>query len=254
MDSEWASLNHVIIVAGHAVYVGENFDNVAADRNWYLERFQRGEPRFYIEHIRHGVDLAARDSTSLLVFSGGQTREHAGPRSEAQSYWLIAEHFRWWSQPDVARRATTEEFARDSLENVLFGICRFFECVDRYPEKVTVVSWTFKQSRFEFHRDTLRYPKDRFVFAGVNNPDDLVGAEQGEQRARREFEDDPFGTEIAAAGEPARLGDKRSARSPFKRVAPYTQSCRELAALLSHRTRDGRAFNGGLPWTAQGSV
>jgi hypothetical protein len=241
MSTHWANLENVIIVAGHAIYVGADFDDAAADRYWLLETFQRGEPPFYIEHIRHGVDLAARDPRALLITSGGQTRENAGPRSEAQSYWLIADYFRWWSQHNVAKRSTTEEFARDSFENLLFGICRFFECVDKYPTNVTVVSWRFKESRFDAHREAIQFPKDRFTFVGVNNPEDLAGAERGEQRARQEFEADPFGTEIP-------LIAKRSARNPFRRVAAYPQTCRELVQLLSHRSVDSKAFSGNLPW------
>jgi len=48
--------------------------------------------------------------------------------------------------------------ARDSFENLLFGVCRFRERAGHYPDTVTVVSWGFKAARFDLHRETLRWP------------------------------------------------------------------------------------------------
>ena len=89
-------MEHLILVAGHAVYVAPDFARPEADESWLLQDFQRGEPPFYIEHIRRGVELTAADAGALLMFSGGQTRREAGPRSEAESYWRLAEHFGWF--------------------------------------------------------------------------------------------------------------------------------------------------------------
>lgn len=183
--SYWEQLERLVLVAGHAVYVGQDFLRPEDDRNWFLQPFQRGEPPYYIEHIRAGIDLTARDSLSLLIFSGGQTRLEAGPRSKAQSYWNLADHYRWWSLPGVSKRATTEEFARDSFENLLFGICRFRECTGRYPERVTVVSWTFKEERFSLHREALRFPESRFTFHGANQPADLPAGAEGRSQGDR---------------------------------------------------------------------
>jgi len=44
------------------------------------------------------VGIAARDEGALLLFSGGETRRDAGPRSEAQSYWAIAESKGWFGE------------------------------------------------------------------------------------------------------------------------------------------------------------
>ncbi|MCP4369811.1 MAG: hypothetical protein GY797_17105 [Deltaproteobacteria bacterium] len=162
ISSDYKKLENLILVAGHAVYIGHDFLNPEQDRNWFLQSFQRGEPPFYIEHICAGIDAAGRDLSSLLVFSGGQTRRETGPRSEAQNYWNLAEHFRWCSLPEVSERSTTEEFARDSFENLLFGISRFKECCGHYPQKVQVVSWAFKEERFSLHREALRFLQSRF--------------------------------------------------------------------------------------------
>jgi hypothetical protein len=233
-------LVNLVLVAGHAVYVGQDFLDPEQDRNWFLQSFQRGEPPFYIGHIRAGIDVAGRDPSSLLVFSGGQTRREAGPRSEAQSYWNLAEYFCWWSIPEVSGRATTEEFARDSFENLLFAICRFKEWTGRYPQKIRVVSWAFKEERFGLHRDALRFPKERLEFVGANQPVDLGGAQKGEAKAIAAFKADPYGT-----GDD--LGRKRADRDPFHRVNPYSISCPELEGILRHRGPG--LYEGGLPWS-----
>lgn len=41
-----------------------------------------------MDHISLGVHEAAKDPHAMLLFSGGQTRRAAGPRSEALSYWV----------------------------------------------------------------------------------------------------------------------------------------------------------------------
>lgn len=236
---DFKQLENLVIVAGHAIYVGQDFQNPEQDRNWFLQSFQRGEPPFYIEHIRAGIDVSGNDSRSLLVFSGGQTRREAGPRSEAQSYWNLADYFRWWSVSEVSERSTTEEFARDSFENLLFSICRFKEWTGRYPQKIRVVSWAFKEKRFSLHREALRIPESRFEFYGANQPKDLVRAEKGEAKAIAAFKKDPY-----AAGDD--LGQKRADRNPFSRINPYRLGCPELDGILTHKGPE--FFGGNLPW------
>lgn len=60
----------------------------------------------------------------FVLLQGGKTRGPAGPKSEGESYFFVADHYDWWGKPDLRARASTEDFARDSFENVLFSICR----------------------------------------------------------------------------------------------------------------------------------
>lgn len=236
-NPHWQDLTSLVLVAGHAICIADDFDRPADDDSWCLQPFQKGEAPFYIEHIRRGVEFADEDSNSLLAFSGGQTRHEAGPRSEAQSYWMIANRFHWWWRTNVSLRATTEDFARDSFENLLFGICRFFECVEKPPERVTVVSWEFKRERFGLHRDAILLPESRFLFKGVNNPVDLRGAKESEKHnALGPFRVDKYGTgqkeyEYKKPGAKCddkptvvNLGKKRKDRNPMNRRAAYELS------------------------------
>lgn len=248
--AELLDLDDLVVVAGHAVYVAEGFDDPAADASWCLHPFQRGEPDRYLGQIRRGVELAAANERTLLLFSGGQTRADAGPRSEASGYFRLARHFGFWGHESVGERASTEEYARDSLENLLFGIARFRQCTGRIPREVTVVSWPFKEERFGLHVAALRFPEERFHFEGHGEPLDPDGTLAGESQAVAAFRDDPYGCRTSPEGTPAAecvlLGDKRARRDPFARVVPYAESCPELADLLAHRGPE--RFAGPLPW------
>mmetsp|Transcript_15873 Transcript_15873/g.47347 ORF Transcript_15873/g.47347 Transcript_15873/m.47347 type:complete len:351 (-) Transcript_15873:38-1090(-) len=241
---------HLVIVAGHAVTMTESLEGVGdRDGAWYLLDYQRGRglPREFVRHAEAGARLVARDPQAVLVFSGGQTRPDAGPRSEAQSYWLLSEHFDWW-RTGAGGRAVTEEFARDSFENLLFSLCRFKEVAGAYPQRVTVVSFDFKERRFvELHAPALGLPPAHFDFAGVapRSPKfDADAAAAGEAAAAAAFRADPYG----CAGD---LWTKKRARDPFHRAPPYAQTCPELSVLFE---ACGRAANASkvdfrrLPW------
>lgn len=92
----------------------------------------------------------------------------AGPRSEAFSYWQVAQILLEDMDEEAETkellrgRMVTEEYARDSYENLLFSICRFSEMTGNYPDKITVVGFEFKRYRFEnIHRQAIRYPKEQ---------------------------------------------------------------------------------------------
>ena len=215
-------MKNLIVVAGHAIL--RDLALVEQDEGWFLLDFQKGEPRNYIGHIRLAVEQAAADPNSLLLFSGGPTRREAGPRSEALSYWLVAEHYAWFGHPAVAPRALLEDFARDSFENLLFSIARFFELTASMPEFVTVVGWEFKRERFpRLHRAAIGWPEDRFRYLGANNPEALAQALQSEQIARAKYEADPYslGPEFLA---------KKAERNPFRRQHGYHASCPQFFA------------------------
>jgi hypothetical protein len=237
-DAALDAVSHAIVVAGHSVLVDET--RMDEDAGWSLLDFQRGEPRFYIGHVRHAVELAAPDPTALLIFSGGQSRAAAGPRSEGQSYWRVADRFSWFGSPSVRSRALTEEFSRDSFENLLFGICRFRECTGRWPAHVTLVSWAFKECRFGLHREAIRWPADRFTYAGPNNPEDLAQAKESERRALTRYTADPY-----SAG--PFFQAKRRERNPYRRQHGYAVSCPGIEGLLNHGGPE--LYRGPVPWT-----
>ncbi len=237
----WSDLRHLVLVAGHAIPY--RYDRLDSDDGWFLKPFQSGEGPFYLEHVRAGVAEAAADPLALLVFAGGQSDAVAGPRSEAQGYWQIADASGWYGHTEVAARATTEEFSLDSFLNLLYGLCRFYEATGRYAERVVVVGWAFKEARFDFHRATLAYPVARYRYWGVNDPLRLEEARRFEALRLEDYRGDPYGS----SGE---LRAKRDARNPFRRQHGYGSSCLEVAGLLAHRGPE--PYAGPLPWLYDG--
>lgn len=201
----------LILVPGHAVWNlrGDPLD----DASWHLKPYQNSEPRYFVEHIRAGVELAGQRPDSLLMFSGAATERAAGPVSEALGYWRIAEWHGWWGCAGVRERAVLEELALDSFLNVLYGLHRFRQVAGSWPERVTACGWGFKGRRIGvLHREALGWTRP-FEYIGVNDPPNLDEVRVREERTCAEFEADPWG-----ACEP--IAGKRAARRPLGYEVP----------------------------------
>ncbi len=196
---------NLIVVACHAVFVAGRAVCAYPD-----------EAAFYLEHAERGVALAAADEGALLLFSGGATQAAAGRRSEGESYLDEARRHAWWGYGGggVEARAASEDYARDSRENVLFALCRFRELRGGLPERVTAVGWKFKAERFALHAASLGWPAERFAYVGVNDPPGLERALRSEAALVEAVRRDPRMEGVAFAA-------KRAARDPFGRGCPY---------------------------------
>lgn len=236
-------LKNLVMVAGHSVYTSSSCGKVDNDNSWYLESYQKhpGQAATFVAHIKEGVEVAAKDHEALLLFSGGETRKDAGPRSEAQSYWLVAESEGWFGEEDVRDRALTEEHARDSYENLLFSVCRFRELTGSYPQNITVVSYDFKEERFaNLHRSAIRFPALRFFYVGTPASEtSREAAKKGESLVRFQFEKDPYSCLSS-------LHPKKLRRDPFHRSIPYPNGCPEMEGLF--RYCGTSLYSGPLPW------
>jgi len=275
LEDHYTELDDLILVAGHAVYTSHDFDknDIRSDKSWFLQPDQGGLSSAFVTHIKRGIELAAFNPRALLVFSGGETRKEAGPRSEAHSYWMVAQFSNWfgfeWS--GVSNRTVTEEFARDSFENLLFGIARFREVTGHYPSTITVVGFALKRRRFEeLHRKALRYPQHRFFYEGIADLHPVTGnndtpattsstpgiavvdsksewlklpPEEREMRAAfAPFSKDPYG----CADIKGILRQKRNNRNPFHRFHGYQTSCPEISGLFTYCQT--ATYPRSLPW------
>jgi len=166
----YSKVDHLVIVAGHAIYTSNNFDSPQKNESWLLEPYQINQIDAFLMHIRKGLQIANEDPHSVLVFTGGFTRLKANDQSESQSYFMVAQHFYKDLFESIRQRVTTEILSRDSFENLTFGICRFRELVGHYPQRITVVGFEFKRKRFEgLHRQAIRFPAERFNYVGIDS-------------------------------------------------------------------------------------
>jgi hypothetical protein len=125
----------LIIVAGHSVTVSGHLHDADHDEeDWFLLDYQKrqGLPEAIIAHIKAGIEAVTTDPTSLLLFSGGETRAQTGPDTEGASYFRVADAQDLWQQVlnnttnaggsdtllPARSRTASEDFARDSLENL----------------------------------------------------------------------------------------------------------------------------------------
>lgn len=208
------NLNKLIVVPGHATFT-ESVDKVPKDykneKYWTHLPFQRNEVQFYIEHIEAGLEMAASNPDSLLVFSGGFSRNSKW--SEAATYGAIARDKCLKCQKqnncDVERRTVLDEASFDSLQNVKNSINIFNELTYREPEHINIVGYEFKRNRFVFHLETLGIPETRYTYHGVNNPHDLEDAIKGDAVAFELFKKDPWGST-------GKLAEKRRERNVLK--------------------------------------
>lgn len=222
----------LIIVPGHAVYAGSDSSHSRVSSHWlgtFAGYQDNDEAELYYEHVRTGVLIASREQRALLIFSGGETRDVAGPFSEAQGYWFLAHQNKWFGHTEVQNRAITEEFARDSFENLLFALHRFREWTNRFPEYVAVCGFAFKAERYEFHWSTLQSRSETlklenlgeptFRYIPVNDPPPYLlegpgGSREGEATTLQDWKADPLGLE----GE---LHNKELQRNRFRRKYFY---------------------------------
>ena len=130
---------------------------------------------------------------NYVTLSSGQTRS-GSTTTEAESYLRLAlsSNFLPTFTPDSHSpqmsptlspfpRATSENHALDSFQNLLFSIARFHEYTGRWPEHITVVGYEMKRRRFEeLHRVALRWPVGRFTYIGIDAKWEGTAAQEGE--------------------------------------------------------------------------
>ncbi|KAK0226181.1 hypothetical protein IW262DRAFT_1446919 [Armillaria fumosa] len=204
-----ANLNHLVIVPGHAIWKGADSASRSDVNDWVLEPYQREGNRVetFYQHITRGAEITLKDEHALVIF----TRPYP--------------------------RATTENYALDSFQNLLFSIARFHEYSGHYPDHITVVGYEMKRARFtNLHRAALRWPKEKFHYIGVDPK-----AEEASALARQ--------GEANFYGCHSDLLAKRKSRNPFSRFHSYLTSSPELRELFEYCPSPSTTiFQGKLPW------
>lgn len=231
--------DHLVILPCHSIWKPGMTCGVLKDE-WVLAPFQveGNDHMCFREHIERSINVLNKDPRAVLVISGGQTKEESGPVLESYSYYQLGCTLMPAEFKSHSKRIVLEEFARDSFENVLFLICRYFEVLGYYPSFITVVGFEFKRPRFvEQHlKQALSFPEASIRYIG-NNPDPAHLDEEGKSKyfsdlkaneirhARNHFEVDWYGVR-------APLSTKKALRDPFLRSHGYAFSNRSIGAFL----------------------
>lgn len=144
-----------------------------------------------------------------------------------------------WIPPNLASRITSEEFSKDSLENITFSICRFHQVTASYPKDISVIGFAFKANRFtQLHFPATVYPSAHIKYIPIADgvTDSIVDGPY------QTFKNDLYGCE-------GDLKEKREKRNPFKRFHGYEQTCPEMKDLLDYCGKE--VFSGPLPWRSK---
>eukprot|EP01066_Platyproteum_vivax_P012256 Platyproteum_vivax@DN5573_c0_g1_i2.p1 len=248
-DHQWFSAkieaDNLILVAGHSTLLINNLINstkvdITDANNWYFLSWQkRNELEYWLNHIETALKMAAEDDRSIVIFSGGKSRTSeamkALPVSEGQAYrfassMLIKDKLSTdpisaqldWNH--VEDRLFTEDFARDTFENLLFSLCRFRQLTGHYPKRLSVVTYFHKCGRVARYLALLRYPTPiKCLGAGLIPSDKEMDIEVGLMAAKLK---DLMGCNGDLA--------KKHSRNPHFQVPPYPNLCPELSPIFNY--------------------
>lgn len=222
----------LIILPCHSIWKGTGTGSSPDD--WYLASFQtEGNDHLYFkEHIQRSLECLKQNPHGSLIISGGATKKEAGEVTEAESYYNLAKSL----NKDISPRIYLEPYATDSLENVIFLICRFYEVHHKYPRSIAIIGFEFKRTRFmKYHLPALGLFVAEYI---GNNPEPSTNQEDyyaelsanEHNHAVRHFAIDPYGRSMPL------LGKKRD-RNPFRRFHKYGETNPRLSEFLKEIER-----------------
>lgn len=254
--------SHLVIVPCHSIWKGGS--SIGDDANeWHLQNFQiEGMDHLcFKDHLVKAVDTLRSDDNAILVISGGQTKIEAGEVSEADSYYKLLsamqENLTVSLSIQLKSRVFVETFARDSLENVIFLLCKFYEVCGKYPNHITVSGFEFKKRRFlHLHLErALRFDLANVSYLGNLPRPSLKGIARAKYYEELRDSELKFGEQLFKRdlyGSGLVLKKKRDSRNPFNRTHPYASTNPDLIMLFKTlENEDGSTsseFN--FPWNS----
>lgn len=223
---------HLIVIPCHGIWKGCN--GCCGDKagelqdQWFLAPFQlEGQDHLcFKQHILKGIDIVKHDDSSILMPSGGKTKSDT-ELSESESYMNLLSCLMSSDVKNYASRIVPEKYARDSFENVIFLICKFYEVTGKYPEKITIIGFEFKRSRFLKNHlsQALSYPIENVEYIGNSpTPPEEIKESYFKELDQSEcnfavnlFENDWYGTKDP-------LLKKKLGRNPFNQKNTYNET------------------------------
>jgi len=106
----------------------------------------------------------------VLIISGGYTKPEV-EKSEARGMLDWAEDLNL----KITKGAILlEEHALDSLENLLFSVCRFYQFFNGFPKEISCVTWKFNIKRFEIFAHKLQLSNFQVIPVGEREGQDEI--------------------------------------------------------------------------------
>ncbi|OWB58510.1 hypothetical protein B5S28_g4553 [[Candida] boidinii] len=172
---------------------GPGFD----ENDWELAPFQyeAHDHLFFIQHIYASYEYLSQHRTnSVLVFSGGYTKDTQKELSESLSYLNVAKMRGLipleYENTFENGKILLEDRARDSYQNVVFSLIKFRELVNKYPKKIVIVGLEFKRFRFiEQHLKVLQFPVADIEYIGIGPeyPENIENLPIEEYQEKKDF-------------------------------------------------------------------
>lgn len=223
---------NLTILPCHGIWKGG--DSIGENPNeWFLAPFQlQGKDHLcFKQHIINCIEVLNHDSNAIVIISGGATKQEAGPKTEADSYYDLLKHLT--NDKSILDRVYIEPLARDSFENVIFLFCRYYEILEKYPEKVTIVGFEFKRNRFlNNHVKAMKFPLENANYIGNEpTPDtDIEAYFEDLNQCEYKFAVKHFETDFYGIKPP--LITKKMSRNPFNQVNNYPNTNPQLKPFL----------------------
>ncbi|MCY2962035.1 MAG: hypothetical protein NT069_00005 [Planctomycetota bacterium] len=225
------SRNGLLILAGHAIYqqiLGE-------DTNWWGGLGYPGEDRVLENHVQSAVEIASR-LRYRLVASGGRTRPNLPLVKAGKLTCSEAEGIRAFALDKgligCDSAVGVEPWARDSCENLVFSLLNHFHATGRWPDRLGVVSFSFKAQRFLLVANALGMDLD---FFGANDGlprDQLFPSVQGELAFLNQIL--PRHGDDSRPADPLMRGPVFAAKRNQRTPTEFTTNAEYLDAIKAH--------------------
>ena len=192
---------------------------------------ERQEKSVYENHLRESINALRKGEYDALIISGGYTKPQI-EGSEARGY------LDWADDIGIDRAGITiilEEYARSSVENLLFSMCRFYQYFGYFPKEVSISTLVWKNNWFEkVIGNNLRLPN--ICFLKIKGEEEKLPEIKGAVLPNRD--------EVAEKNMPdplERLSAKKvQQRDPWKKGNPYVglPELKEIFEVLDQMERE----------------
>lgn len=209
---------------------------------WHNGIFYTEHPeqtKTYKEQLKTAFELLNDGEYDVLIISGGYTKLQI-EKSEARGMLDLATELKLKNKRGLI---LLEEYARDSLENLLFSMCRHFQYLKSAPKSVGSCSWQFNVERYGIFAKKLSIPDFHVIPVGRLKNEELIS-----EKWAKLAEKDPFYTKQSDSKEKYRNRDPWKKGHPYSQISPDFQRLFKKLKKLRHQGRGPEGASLLYPW------